>query len=89
MIFGSKFLSRMSPGHHVVPPMHSSSWAQSGVIALSALGYRTPSRPSIKFLRPSEFSISFQMIVLGALIARAKGLAAGWAPSRWVLGAGW
>jgi len=76
MIFGSKFLSRMSPGHHVPANALIVMGAIPALIALPRCGYRTPSRPSSVFAAIGIY-ISFQMIVLGALIARAKG----WRPA--------
>jgi amino acid transporter len=76
MIFGSKFLSRMSPGHHVPSNALIVMGAIPAAIALSALWLQDAIATIISFAAVGIY-ISFQMIVLGALIARAKG----WRPS--------
>ncbi|HXA34710.1 MAG TPA: amino acid permease [Steroidobacteraceae bacterium] len=86
MIFGSKFLSRMSPGHHVPSNALVVMGAIPAVIALSAMWLQDAIATIISFAAVGIY-IAFQMIVLGALIARAKG----WRPSGpFTLGArGW
>jgi len=76
MIFGSKFLSRMSPGHHVPANALIVMGAIPALIALSALWLQDAIATIISFAAIGIY-ISFQMIVLGALIARAKG----WRPA--------
>ena len=76
MIFGSKFLSRMSPGHHVPSNALIVMGAIPAAIALSALWLQDAIATIISFAAVGIY-IAFQMIVLGALIARAKG----WRPS--------
>jgi amino acid transporter len=76
MIFGSKFLSRMSPGHHVPANALLVMGAIPALIALSALWLQDAIATIISFAAIGIY-ISFQMIVLGALIARAKG----WRPA--------
>ena len=76
MIFGSKFLSRMSPGRHVPSTALIVMGAIPAAIALSALWLQDAIATIISFAAVGIY-ISFQMIVLGALIARAKG----WRPS--------
>jgi amino acid transporter len=76
MIFGSKYLSRMSPGHHVPANALLVMGAIPALIALSALWLQDAIATIISFAAIGIY-ISFQMIVLGALIARAKG----WRPS--------
>src|SRR5260370_9957461 len=76
MIFGSKFLSRMSPGHHVPANALIVMGAIPALIALSALWLQDAIATIISFAAIGIY-ISFQMIVLGALIARANG----WRPA--------
>src|SRR3984885_12728342 len=76
MIFGSKFLSRMSPGHHVPANALIVMGAIPAAIALSAMWLQDAITIIISFAAVGIY-ISFQMIVLGALVARAKG----WQPS--------
>jgi amino acid transporter len=76
MIFGSKYLSRMSPGRHVPSTALIVMGAIPAAIALSALWLQDAIATIISFAAVGIY-ISFQMIVLGALIARAKG----WRPS--------
>ena len=76
MIFGSKFLSRMSPGLHVPANALLLMGAIPALIALSALWLQDAIATIISFAAIGIY-ISFQMIVLGALIARAKG----WRPA--------
>ena len=76
MIFGSKFLSRMSPGHHVPANALMLMGTIPAVIALSALWMQDAIATIISFAAVGIY-ISFQMIVLAALIARNKG----WRPA--------
>ena len=76
MIFGSKFLSRMSPGHHVPANALILMGEIPALIALSALWLQDAIATIISFAAIGIY-ISFQMIVLGALIARTKG----WRPA--------
>ena len=76
MIFGSAFLSRMSPGHHVPANALIMMGAIPAVIALSSLWLQDAITTIISFAAVGIY-ISFQMIVLGALIARLMG----WRPS--------
>jgi amino acid transporter len=76
MIFGSEFLSRMSPGHHVPANALVVMGAIPAVIALSALWLQDAITIIISFAAIGIY-ISFQMIVLAALIARVKG----WRPA--------
>jgi amino acid transporter len=76
MIFGSRFLSRMSPGHHVPANALIVMGAIPAVIALSALWLANAINTIISFAAVGIY-IAFQMIVLAALIARAKG----WRPA--------
>jgi amino acid transporter len=76
MIFGSKFLSRMSPGHHVPANALLLMGAIPAAIALSALWLEDAIATIISFAAVGIY-ISFQMIVLAALLARAKG----WRPA--------
>jgi amino acid transporter len=86
MIFGSKYLSRMSPGHHVPSTALIVMGAIPALIALSALWLQDAITIIISFAAVGIY-ISFQMIVLAALIARTKG----WRPlGPFTLGAwGW
>ncbi len=76
MIFGSKFLSRMSPGHHVPANALIVMGVIPALIALSALWMQDAIQTIISFAAVGIY-IAFQMIVLAALIARAKG----WRPT--------
>ena len=76
MIIGSKFLSKMSPGHHVPANALILMGAIPAVIALSALWLQDAINTIISFAAVGIY-ISFQMIVLAALLARGKG----WRPS--------
>ncbi len=76
MIFGSKFLARMSPGHHVPANALVMMGAIPAVIALSALWLQDAIATIISFAAVGIY-ISFQMIVLAALLARVKG----WRPN--------
>ena len=76
MIFASSFLSRMSPGRHVPANALIMMGAIPALIALSALWLQDAIATIISFAAIGIY-ISFQMIVLGALIARAKG----WRPA--------
>jgi amino acid transporter len=76
MIFGSKFLSALSPGHHVPATALVVMGAIPGLIALSALWLQDAIATIISFAAVGIY-ISFQMVVLGALLARAKG----WRPA--------
>jgi len=86
MIFASSFLSRMSPGRHVPANALIVMGAIPALIALSALWLQDAIATIISFAAIGIY-ISFHMIVLGALIARAKG----WRPAgRFTLGTrGW
>jgi amino acid transporter len=76
MIFGSSFLSRMSERHHVPANALLVMGAIPAGIALSALWLADAITTIISFAAVGIY-ISFQMIVLGALIARSRG----WRPS--------
>lgn len=76
MIFGSKYLRRMSPGSHVPATALIVMGAIPAGIALSALWLSNAISTIISFAAVGIY-ISFQMIVLAALIARAKG----WRPT--------
>jgi amino acid transporter len=76
MIFGSRYLSRMSPGHHVPANALIVMGLIPALITLSALWLSDAIATIISFAAVGIY-ISFQMIVLAALIARAKG----WRPS--------
>jgi amino acid transporter len=76
MIFGSKYLSRMSPGAHVPATALIVMGAVPAAIALSALWLQNAIATIISFAALGIY-VSFQMIVLAALIARAKG----WQPN--------
>ena len=76
MIFGSKYLSRLSPGHHVPATALIVMGAIPAAIALSALWLQDAIATIISFAALGIY-VSFQMIVLAALIARAKG----WRPA--------
>jgi amino acid transporter len=86
MIIGSKYLSRLSPGKHVPATALLVMGGIPALIALSALWLEDAVATIISFAAIGIY-ISFQMIVLAALIARAKG----WRPSGpFTLGAwGW
>jgi amino acid transporter len=76
MIFCSKSLSALSPGHHVPATALVVMGAIPGLIALSALWLSDAIATIISFAAVGIY-ISFQMVVLGALLARAKG----WRPA--------
>ena len=76
MIFGSKYLARMSPGRHVPATALVAMGAIPAVIALSALWLQDAIATIISFAAIGIY-VSFQMIVLAALIARLKG----WRPA--------
>ena len=76
MIFGSRYLSRMSPGRHVPSTALVVMGAIPAIIALSALWLQDAIATIISFAAIGIY-IAFQMIVLGALIARLKG----WRPA--------
>lgn len=76
MIFGSKYLSRMSPGKHVPATALIVMGAIPAAIAFSALWMSNAIATIISFAAVGIY-ISFQMIVLAALIARSKG----WQPA--------
>ncbi len=76
MIFGSRFLCRMSPGHHMPSNALLAMGAIPAVIALSSLWLSNAIGTIISFAAVGIY-IAFQMIVLAALIARAKG----WRPA--------
>ncbi len=76
MIFGSRFLSRMSPGHHVPANALIVMGAIPAVIALSSLWLANAINTIISFAAVGIY-IAFQMIVLAALLARMKG----WRPA--------
>jgi amino acid transporter len=76
MIFGSRYLSRMSPGAHVPATALIVMGAIPALIALSALWLQNAIATIISFAALGIY-VSFQMIVLAALIARAKG----WQPN--------
>ena len=86
MIFGSKYLSRLSPGHHVPAPALIVMGMIPAVIVLSALWLQDAITIIISFAAIGIY-IAFQMIVIAALIARLKG----WKPlGPFTLGAwGW
>jgi len=76
MIFGSKYLSRMSPRKHVPATALIVMGTVPAAIALSALWLTNAIATIISFAAVGIY-ISFQMIVLAALIARSKG----WQPA--------
>jgi amino acid transporter len=76
MIFGSKFLSRMSPKHQVPANALIVMGAIPALIVLCALWLQDAIATIVSFAAIGIY-ISFQMIVLGALFARAKG----WRPA--------
>jgi amino acid transporter len=76
MIFASKFLSRMSPGRHVPANALIVMGTIPAIIALSALWLQDAIATIISFAAVGIY-ISFQMIVLAALLARNKG----WRPA--------
>ena len=86
MIFGSRYLSRMSPGRHVPATALVVMGAIPAAIALSALWLEDAIATIISFAALGIY-VSFQMIVLAALLARLKG----WRPAGpYTLGAwGW
>jgi amino acid transporter len=76
MILGSRFLSRLSPHTHVPSTALFVTGAIPAVIALSALRLQDAVATIISFAAIGIY-IAFQMIVLGALFARARG----WRPA--------
>jgi amino acid transporter len=76
MIFGSKYLSRMSPHSHVPATALVVMGTIPAVIALSALWLQDAIATIISFAALGIY-VSFQMIVLAALLARIKG----WRPA--------
>jgi amino acid transporter len=86
MIFGSKYLSRMSPHRHVPATALVTMGAIPALIALCALWLQDAIATIISFAAIGIY-VAFQMIVLAALIARSKG----WRPAGpFTLGAwGW
>ncbi len=76
MIFGSQYLSRMSPGTHVPATALVVMGAIPAGIALSALWLSNAIATIISFAAVGIY-VSFQMIVLAALLARFKG----WRPA--------
>ncbi len=76
MIFGSAYLSRMSPGRHVPATALVVMGAIPAVIALSALWLNDAIATIISFAALGIY-VSFQMVVLAALLARLKG----WRPA--------
>jgi amino acid transporter len=72
MIFCSKSLSALSPGHHVPATALVVMGAIPGLIALSALWLQDAIGTIISFAAVGIY-ISFQMVVFGALLARIKG----------------
>lgn len=76
MIFGSRYMSHLSHGHHVPANALIVMGAIPALIALSALWLSDAIATIISFAAVGIY-IAFQMIVLGALIARAKG----WQPA--------
>jgi amino acid transporter len=84
MIFGSKFLSAMSPGRHVPANALIMMGAIPAAIALCALWLQDAITTIISFAAVGIY-ISFQMIVLAALVARSKG----WRPGGPYTLAGW
>jgi len=76
MMFGSKYLSRMSPGRHVPSNALIVMGAIPAAIALSALWLQDAIATIISFAAVGIY-ISFQMVVLGALFARTRG----WRPA--------
>jgi len=84
MIFGSKYLSRMSAKAHVPANALILMGAIPALIALSALWLQNAIATIISFAAVGIY-ISFQMIVLAALIARIRG----WRPTGPFTLAGW
>jgi amino acid transporter len=76
MIVGSKQLSRISPHTHVPVSALFLAGAVPSLIALCGLWLQNAVATIISFASVGIY-LSFQMLVLGALIARAKG----WTPS--------
>jgi amino acid transporter len=76
MIFGSKYLSRMSPRNHVPATALVVMGAIPAFIALSALWLQDAIATIISFAALGIY-ISFQMVVFAALLARIKG----WRPA--------
>jgi amino acid transporter len=84
MIFGSRFLSRMSENSHVPANALVLMGAIPALIALSALWLQNAIATIISFAAVGIY-ISFQMIILAALIARLRG----WRPTGPFTLAGW
>jgi amino acid transporter len=84
MIFGSKLLSRMSERRHVPANALIVMGAIPALIALSALWLQDAIATIISFAAVGIY-IAFQMIVLAALFARARG----WRPAGPFTLAGW
>jgi len=84
MIFGSKYLSRMSPKSHVPANALILMGAIPALITLSALWLQDAIATIISFAAVGIY-ISFQMIILAALIARVRG----WRPTGPFTLAGW
>ncbi|MGO9514972.1 MAG: APC family permease [Steroidobacteraceae bacterium] len=84
MIFGSKYLSRMSPARHVPANALIIMGAIPAAIALSALWLQDAIATIISFAAIGIY-IAFQMVVLAALIARTMG----WRPAGPFTLAGW
>lgn len=76
MIIGSQYLSRLSPGKHVPATALVVMGAIPAAIALSALWLQDAVATIISFAAIGIY-ISFQMVVLAALVARIKG----WRPA--------
>jgi amino acid transporter len=76
MIIGSRFLSRLSPRTHVPSTALFVTGVIPALIALSALRVQDAVATIISFAAIGIY-IAFQMIVLGALFARARG----WRPA--------
>lgn len=76
MIFGSRYLNRLSPGTHVPATALLVMGAIPALIALSALWLQDAIATIISFAALGIY-VAFQMIVLAALLARLKG----WRPS--------
>ena len=84
MIFGSKYLSRMSAKAHVPANALILMGAIPALITLSALWLQDAIATIISFAAVGIY-ISFQMIILAALIARVRG----WRPTGPFTLAGW
>lgn len=76
MIIGSRYLSRISPKTHVPVIALMIAGAAPAMIALAGLWLKDAIATIISFAAAGIY-VAFQMIVLGALIARAKG----WRPA--------